>query len=416
MHKIAGIILFFMMLFVPTAYTEIKILLIVLTLAGIFFSRNSYAPLNNQVLKWVACQIYTALFFITLGFINKNPGAIRVSSILIFWPILYTIFITGITKVEYVVALLRVIVIGGLAIGLYTLDFLMYSLNLIPSFLYLELDQGQIINFEGGSAAYNLYNISSLSFIIPFLVTLSIQKSDFSVKIFPKPVIIFTVVLDMICVMLSSRRAVLLVSVISIPMTLLLLNIAEKKGISKHKIKGSIFTALGVLLSLCVCLYILFNLLGLDSSYLLNLYDSAFNFENNESNALRKEQFEALMKGWSYSPIFGQGHGASAENYGSLRGGEEQPWAYELSYIAMLFHTGLVGLTIFLGSIFWLYFMLIKVMRSGRVPVSLIIPVISGMTCFLIANATNPYLGKYDALWILYLPLAMINIYLNHKS
>jgi hypothetical protein len=37
------------------------------------------------------------------------------------------------------------------------------------------------------------------------------------------------------------------------------------------------------------------------------------------------------------------------------------------------------------------------------------LPVLAGMTCFLIANATNPYLGKFDCLWVIFLPIALIN-------
>jgi hypothetical protein len=32
-----------------------------------------------------------------------------------------------------------------------------------------------------------------------------------------------------------------------------------------------------------------------------------------------------------------------------------------------------------------------------------------GFTCFLVGNATNPYLEKYDLMWVIFLPVALIN-------
>jgi len=34
------------------------------------------------------------------------------------------------------------------------------------------------------------------------------------------------------------------------------------------------------------------------------------------------------------------------------------------------------------------------------------------MSGFLIANATNPYLARFDGIWVIFLPLAFINRWL----
>ena len=33
-----------------------------------------------------------------------------------------------------------------------------------------------------------------------------------------------------------------------------------------------------------------------------------------------------------------------------------------------------------------------------------------GTTCFLIASASNPYLEKFDFLWVLFFPVAIIHV------
>jgi hypothetical protein len=39
-----------------------------------------------------------------------------------------------------------------------------------------------------------------------------------------------------------------------------------------------------------------------------------------------------------------------------------------------------------------------------------IVPALMGLICFLVGNATNPYLAKFDSLWVLFLPLAILNV------
>jgi len=51
-------------------------------------------------------------------------------------------------------------------------------------------------------------------------------------------------------------------------------------------------------------------------------------------------------------------------------------------------------------------------MRSGHWLGIYMLPVLAGTSCFLIANATNPYLAKFDYIWVIFLPVALINIWL----
>ena len=42
----------------------------------------------------------------------------------------------------------------------------------------------------------------------------------------------------------------------------------------------------------------------------------------------------------------------------------------------------------------------------------LTVAILTGACTFLIANATNPYLETYDYLWVIFLPLAVVNVLL----
>jgi len=39
------------------------------------------------------------------------------------------------------------------------------------------------------------------------------------------------------------------------------------------------------------------------------------------------------------------------------------------------------------------------------------IPVLVGMASFLVANVTNPYLLKFDSMWVLFLPIVLLNVH-----
>jgi len=71
-----------------------------------------------------------------------------------------------------------------------------------------------------------------------------------------------------------------------------------------------------------------------------------------------------------------------------------------------------VGLLAYAAGVIWIYCLGTRVIKEGGILGQMMVPLLVGMTCFLIANATNPYLGKFDGLWTLFLPIAVINYWL----
>jgi O-antigen ligase len=114
------------------------------------------------------------------------------------------------------------------------------------------------------------------------------------------------------------------------------------------------------------------------------------------------------MAGWSNSPLIGQGLGASAD---SVVRSEEQPWAYELSYVALLFQVGLLGFIIYSSAVLWIFYAGLKIVRLRPDAAQIILPLLAGLAGLLLVNITNPYLFKFDYLWTIFLPVAAINAY-----
>jgi len=106
-------------------------------------------------------------------------------------------------------------------------------------------------------------------------------------------------------------------------------------------------------------------------------------------------------------PLLGEGLGASA--YGSIRS-EIMPWAYELYFLSLLFQTGLVGFLFYTAGILWILRRGIQTIRKGGLAAQLMIPALVGLLSYLIAAATNPYLARFDGIWVIFLPLALINL------
>jgi O-antigen ligase len=123
----------------------------------------------------------------------------------------------------------------------------------------------------------------------------------------------------------------------------------------------------------------------------------------------RSQQAGALIDAWSRNPIFGAGAGAGGASY--VRD-PAQPWAYELSYLALLYQTGLAGLLLYAGGMVWIFWNGIQMIRSGHPLALRLLPVLIGVAAFLVGNATNPYLAKFDYAWVIFLPVAYINLWL----
>jgi len=123
----------------------------------------------------------------------------------------------------------------------------------------------------------------------------------------------------------------------------------------------------------------------------------------------RRTQFHALLQGWMENPLLGAGYGAPA--YGSIRD-DLAPYNYELTYMQLLYQTGLVGFAAYSAGVCWIYWMGVRVIRAGGYLSGLMLACLVGMSSFLIGNATNPYFGSFETYWAIFLPLTVINLWL----
>jgi hypothetical protein len=405
-----GYLLFFIMLFVPNTYQPIKAMLGIFVLEIVALSALMYGrlALHRTILLWSLFMVSVGSAFIFRGFLNDAPGALRMSTIYILWPLTFTVFVAGVANEKRLRGLLVVLVLATIAVSLYALSFILYAAGWLPKYLYIPLDQGQSIGFYIGYIEFVLHSVSSLLFSVPFIIAALMTWSKEQVMPISRMWLWIAFIFGILIVIFSARRVLIGIVALSPLLTL----IAQQFLPSSMK---WIRTILGIRFLLCAGIFFSGILISLHVTYefslwaLLDTFAVGWDFRGEQSAIDRRDQFFPLLQGWSERPLFGSGHGASAA--GSIRS-DEMPWAYELSYLALLFHTGVLGFIAYASGVAWIFWMSLKIIRLGNHFSLYMLPLLVGFSCFLIGNASNPYLEKFDYMWVIFLPVAFINFWL----
>jgi len=414
LYVLVGVPLFFSMLFIPASYQLLKGALLVMLLGGIAYGvarRHIVFALHPLVLRWVAILVATGVVFMLWGYWNGAPGALRVGTVYVLWPLVFTAFIAVIPSMQMLRTLLGVMTAAGIALGLYGAMFLAHATSVLPASMYIELDQGQAIGLYDGFVEYNMYSISTLFFLLPFFFAALLFWHDEATQS-ARRWLWLAYGLCFALAILSGRRALwLILAMMPIVYGLFVLPLARRRWPPRLLWQGwgsVILSSAGVFLTLKM----LFDLSPERMfAFLLSGFpagDPGGDPAGDPGASLRSLQAVALLRGWLASPWSGHGHGAVADVIRS----ETMPWAYELQYLAMLFHTGIVGTLLYAGCIGWVYWQGLRAIRTSPAHGRILLPLLVGLTCFLIANATNPYLLKFDFMWTVFLPLAVINRFL----
>ncbi|MCL0081485.1 hypothetical protein M1N64_04580 [Peptococcaceae bacterium] len=255
---IMAYVLFFMMLFVPTTYQPVKAVLLFMVLSGITLSTiaRGRITLHPQILLWTLLMMTVGLSFMFWGFINYAPGALRVGTVHLLWPFVYTMLVAGAVSERVLTGLLKVLVLATIAIGLYGFSFILYAYGWLPEILYIPIDQGQAIGFYQGFVEFNLYSLASLLFLVPFIVGCLLVWSKNDAMPISRLWLWIALFLGLLLVLLSGRRALLLVVAVSPFIALILRSFLPAE--IKHKNRKSVLRLIlgsGVMLA-CLGVYL----------------------------------------------------------------------------------------------------------------------------------------------------------------
>lgn len=408
---IFGNILYFLMLFAPRAWQFLKmpLVVVVVIMLAFYYIRNKRMQLNGVTIKWFTILVCFGIVWSLTGALKDNPGVFDFFRLNVIWVVLYALFVFYIDSMEKFRSLLTTMVYATIAISLYNIAIVLNALSSLPdlhSFLKIDADLTSSLGIHEGYIQMQSHNLGSLTFLAPFVLSIFVMKPCYSEGISRKT-LLTAVVLSIVTVIISGRRALWLEMMVT-PLFILAFNYFAYDDRTSYIAKRTI--------KICAATIVLLVAIG---SLLAINYDWQFGgFQERFTSAfvtedIRSEQAAALWNGFKESPILGSGFGIGVPE---VVRNDEYPWMYELSYMLILYNTGLIGSILYavcLGMIFYYGFRIIGKDQGDK---SIIISLLIAFSCFIIANATNPYFASYDFMWVLFLPVCYINVVLSKQE
>jgi len=360
--------------------------------------------MHHSVKMYTSICILNSVAFLIYGFLVGAPGALPVTTVYLVWPLVYIVFILSVTRLDNLILLLKTVVVGSIVVSIISILLVVDTVFGIGlGMREILAEQGAIVDYSGGNIAFRLFNMSTVVYAVPFLIANSLLPRSLTCLTDRWRLISFVALMLAICVLIiSGRRAFWLVSMLS---PLIALTLMYSAGIRADAAKF-VFKFLTVATVAFIAVLPLFEI---DLAALFEDFIDGFDFSlvGSESSVIRRIQYVTLIEGWKHSPLIGHGLGSHASH---IFRETETPWAYELSYVSLLYQVGLVGLIVYSFSIVWMFWKSIQLVKIFPKLAGVFIPLLTGLTCFLIATSTNPYLQKFDYLWTIFLPLCVLNV------
>lgn len=379
----------------PSNYTQITAGLFAL---AIVTSLSAFGFPRRMSSAWpVAIYMGLAVAMSFYGTQNLNPGATRVLTIpLVYLPFFAILFLCAGPRV--IRGLLVGSILAGLVIGVQGALFSLHGLGVIP-FQVPTLDRTQTLVEYSTTYQLTSRGLGSLAFTLP----LSLFVIAFGRHLVPRRFFNLAsvgVLFSLAYLLISDRRGPAAALLVAFPFALWMARRANLIGPTAllRIVLGS--AALGVAVSIVLSIATGTGVGG-RIQYMINA-----TLLEAEGDGRRAYQAQRLLEEWQLKPIFGHGSGAYLPDYYSS---VEFPWSYELSYVYLLFAWGMVGFLIVsalvIGSMLRAAYVTIHTNYARMSALALI----TGEVGMLVANATNPYLGKFDGIWIVLIPLAITN-------
>ena len=400
---------FFLMLFVPTRFQLPRgVLLLIIGIYSIInFQKFKPKLAKNVFFSSLICLTYTVISLI-IGLFNNNPGLIPSITTAFIWPMFFIWIISCNKDIKTIDNLMNVFVIGFLANTI--LIFLLIIFFVVnTNFLYLVEPFRKIFDFRaslyGSEIAFNLISMGSFVFANGYFFSRVYNfNSSTIINRKTKVINIILYILSTIVLLISGRRGFFIGSIFGALLIIYISHITKIKKISRH-----FFVNIFILLSLGISTFIIYlKINNIDLyTYFLEILQN-FNLFNLESvSPKRYDDLINLTNIFKSSPFFGNGLGFSISPPTVIT---QQLFSYEIQYLQYLAGFGIIGFSVYGLYIFWIVYKCINLsIRDANFSYRLM-PIISGLITFLVTNSTNPYLLKFDFLWVIFIPIGYINL------
>lgn len=390
---VIAFIYLFLTMFVPDSYRVIR-LGVLLVLFFLPFLKVDYFFIKFDKLGFFILFTYITFNFISSvhGMFVGAPGAFRVLTADILWPLLMFFIGIKISKQNDYDYMMKFIVYTGAIISIWDLWYCLGQLNLIAFPLLLNsVDLNYMFGSYGLFCQYSTTHMVSIIFSIPFTIAYLLNYKR-NRKLF----IIFLLI-EFIVVLMSGRAALQCISFASlfyVPFFQML--------VSRKKIKYVKFFFLLSAVGICLLLFVFSYLEDVVTYVRMKIINSINDTESVDST--RFFQVKYLFEGFFEHPFWGNGTGSYTTKV--IRD-IESPWNYEMFYHALLFQKGAIGFLLFISQIIYIFHRFFKKIKMKLLSERIAIPILVGLTSILIASIVDPYIYKLGCIWILYLPYAL---------
>jgi len=415
-----GLVLLSMMIVLPQGYQEIKSVLLFVTLAEVLLNilLRHRLPLHPRILHLFFLYALLGLMYGAYGLFRENLGALPITKEIVLYPAVFLILICGIKdrlSVEYVH---RTLVLSACFLSVYMIATYLNANGIWPDWAYYDLSF--IASNQDVAAGYlamhgrtemDFTSYPSLMFLQPYLFSYLVAGTGRK----QSRLLWFAVIITTCTVFISSSN-ILVIIVLVFPMITIsvvyLLGSRNSRNVSRIKRKAF------VLALVVVALFLVLSYYGLNlHSVFEHVTDSFRLYQLKPSGRVvrnpRIDTFFALLRGLIKRPLFGFGSGAVCWEF--VRN-SEQPWSYELQYSVYLFNWGIIGCALYAIGVYYIFRTSLEIYRRKSVYGRYAIAATIGSSAFLFANATNPYLLRFDSFYVLFLAIAIVNLWLREKE
>ena len=402
--KILWFLFFFLMIFLPRQMQAIKIGLMALIILYKILAHRfqlSYFSSNRHVDRFIVCWFAAAILKISVGMIRGNPGIAESFRMDIGYVILLLGLFFSIDTREELEWINKVILFSGAMCALYTMIWFLVNIGIWPRSLFYAVDYTTAFGQHEGYTHMTNTNSSTLIPILPMCfvsIMTTPKKEGGRVKW-------ITFFLCLGSAILSGRRMIWA----AIPFSMvfvLVLAVCNPQNIRYYQ-AGTNWKRLGIILAAVIgagVIVVATGVISIDS--VIARFRAVM--AGGEEAGERTEQAKALIDGFLKHPLLGSGAGATAE--GSLRN-QDFTWAYELSYHAILFHSGAIGFALYVFALGSIAAGCIAGARRRDGNYSTYVSLLGALLMGYIANASNPYFSSsFDFLWWILWPVGYCSV------
>ena len=392
----------------PIIWPEFKAALLAACIVAVLLlealGQRSSICLHRRTLVFFALLLSLNGFFVVWGMWNGAPseGSREALNVYVLFPVVYLFLVAVTPSIINPAAVTRTLLLVSLVVAFLTIaqSARVFSLGILPGYsllyyIYPGLEQDYMNVGFTGVDGYLPRATERLAFLGPFAVALLAvgKRAGLSSKL-----VWANFLLVLLAVVLTGRRVFMLTLVLAV----LVLLASRVMAARKEVVRGVV--AAGVVGLLAFGIYQVLQQSTADTASRVEAMSANAASElGNLTFGIREEQVRHVLAEADKNPILGKGFGSKLP--GHVRD-PQHPWRFELTYVALLFQAGAVGLCLYAA----LALQLLALAREAwRVDRDTIMPFVVGMAGGLAAAATNPYLNYGSGQWLLFLPVILFN-------